>query len=83
MAETPNKQPSEIVFHQIGLLTNKTIEFNTKIKESKTRTKIDFYRRKMIRNNKKIEMLLPLAEKLRVSEEAARVKAAAEAVVEA
>lgn len=66
--EKMNKKPSEIVFHEIGILTNKTIEYNKKIKEAKTRTKVDYYYKKMVRNNKRIEMLLPFAQRLEQKE---------------
>lgn len=80
--EKPNKKPSEIVFHEIGILTNKTIAYHEKIKTSKTRTKVDYYYRKMVKNNKRIELLLGFAQKMEQKEKDAlnpKVEAPAEA----
>lgn len=63
-----NLKQSTILFKEIGILTKKTIEYNNKIKGAKTQTKVNYYRKKMIRNNKKIEILLPVADRLEKQE---------------
>jgi hypothetical protein len=81
--EKPNKKASEIVFHEIGVLTNKTIEYNHRIKASKTRTKVDYYYKKMVKNNKRIELLLGFAQQLEQKEKDAQKPKAEEAVATA
>jgi len=63
-----NLKQSTILFKEIGTLTKKTMDYNKKIKEAKTQTKVNYYRKKMIRNNKKIEILLPVADRLEKQE---------------
>jgi len=82
--ENPKKKPSEIVFHEIGVLTNKTLAFHENIKTAKTRTKVDYFYKKMVRNNKRIELLLGFAEQLEQKERDAqkpKVEELAEATV--
>jgi len=59
---------SDIIYKQIGVLTKKTIEFNEKIKSAQTRAKVNFYRKKMIKNNQHIEGLLILAQRMQEQE---------------
>ena len=74
MTNSSPKSHSEIVFREIGILTNKTIEYNKLIKEAKTKAKVDYFYKKMVKNNKKIEILLHLAQRLEAQEAAARAK---------
>lgn len=78
MSKPQHKKHSEIVFHEIGILTNKTIDYNNKIKTAKTRTKVDYFYKKMVRNNKKIEALLIMAQRFEAQEKADQVPAKTE-----
>lgn len=56
------------IFHDVGILVNRTIDYQNKIKTAKTKAKVDYYYKKLVKNNKILEVLLPLAEKIRLQE---------------